>query len=39
MAKKINQFDNKEIAITVILFILGILPGILYLLYKTQWQK
>ena len=39
MAKTLKEFTTAEIAITVLLLILGLLPGILYLLYKTQWQK
>ncbi len=39
MAKSIKNFTNKEIVITVVLLILGLLPGILYILYKTCWEK
>lgn len=39
MAKHLKEFTKQEIAITVLLLILGLLPGILYILYKTQWQK
>ena len=39
MAKSIKNFTKQEIIITVILLILGLLPGILYILYKTCWQK
>lgn len=35
MGKKISEFTSTEIAITVLLFILGIIPGIIYLIIKT----
>lgn len=39
MAKTLKEFTTTEKIITVVLFICAIIPGILYLIYKTQWQK
>lgn len=37
--KALLSFDTGEIILTIILFLLGILPGIIYLLVKTPLGK
>ena len=36
MGKPLKSFTTQEIVITILLFILGIIPGIIYLVVKTR---